>query len=325
MNTIQNIRSIVSAEFTQFEKYFANILHTDVPVLTEMFNHILTHRGKQLRPLLTLLSGKICGNINSKTISTAVVLELMHSASLLHDDVIDDSDSRHGQPSANRLWSNKLAILAGDYMLASAMKELTRMHNIRIQQLVCDMSHTLSQGEVLELHHDSSMWISENLYFEIIRCKTASLFATCTEAGAISVGATGYQSSKLRRFGEELGICFQLQDDIFDYSENDQLGKPTMSDIRDHKATLPLIKALQRAPRQEADSLKQRIENDPFDWTLENDIKSFVLRYDGIRYAQQQIQEHKQTARQQLAVFHPISAAYEALLQLLDFTTQRTY
>ncbi len=325
MNPIENIRRPIAADFKMFEHCFAQTLQSHVSVLNDIFTHLNNHRGKHIRPILTLLSAKLCGNINEKTTDTAVVLELLHTASLLHDDVIDSADMRHNQPSVNKQWDNKLAILSGDYLLATAMSYLTQMRNTRIQQLICDLCHTLSEGEVLEINYGSDIWITEQQYFEIIRKKTASLFATCTEAGAISVGATAYQANNLKTFGEELGVCFQLRDDIFDYSDNDQLGKPTMSDIRDKKVTLPLLVALQRAPRHEGDALKQRIENDAFNWELENDIKSFVMRYDGIRYTQKKIEEHKRQARLALTVFYPVTPAYEALLQLLDFTTQRTY
>ena len=325
MNPIENIRRPVAADFSMFEQRFAQTLQSHVSTLNDIFTHLKNHRGKHIRPILTLLSAKLCGNINEKTIDTSIVLELLHTASLLHDDVIDNADTRHSQPSVNKKWSNKLAILSGDYLLATAMSCLTQMRNTRIQQLICDLSHTLSEGEVLEINYGSDIWITEQQYFEIIKKKTASLFATCTEAGAISVGATAYQANNLHAFGDELGTCFQLQDDIFDYSENEQLGKPTMNDIRDKKVTLPLLVALQRAPQQESEQLKQRIENDVFDWELENDIKSFVMRYDGIRYTRKKIEEHKRQARLALTVFHPVTPAYEALLQLLDFTTQRTF
>lgn len=325
MKTIDDIRQPVEAEFEIFEHRFAQALQSDINVLKDIYEHTLANKGKRVRPLLTLLSGRLCGKINDKTYDIASVLEILHTASLMHDDVIDDTHQRRGQQSVNDKWTNKLAILSGDYMLGIAMKMLVQLRNVRLQQLVCELVQRLSKGEVLELHHDSSMWIDETQYFDIIYNKTASLFATCTEAGAISVGATGYQATALRRFGEELGLCFQLQDDILDWSDGEQLGKPTMNDIRDHKVTLPLIISLNRAEEEECALLKKRIENEPFDWSLENDIKSFVLRYDGIRYAQKKIEEHRHKAKLHLTAFHPITPAYEALLNMLDFTTQRTY
>lgn len=325
VNNIEDIRQPIAHEFRNFEHRFSEALDNDVDTLHEIFQHILANRGKQIRPILTLLSAKLCGNINDKTYDIATVLELLHTASLLHDDVIDDTSQRRGTPSINAAWNNKLAILAGDYLLSVAMKMLVQTRNVRIQQLVCELVMQLSRGEVLELHHNGSMWIDEQTYFEIIRSKTASLFAACTEAGAISVGATGYQATSMRKFGEELGLCFQLRDDILDYSDSDQLGKPTMNDIRDGKVTLPLIIALCRAPEFERTEFMNRVETHPYDWDIENEIKSFVLRYDGVRYAQQQIDEHRKKAKLILTAFHPVTPAYQSLLDLLDFIMLRSY
>ncbi len=325
MKTIDDIRKSVMAEFAIFERHFARALENETDVLHDIFEHILANRGKQLRPLLTLLSAQLCGKINDKTYSIATVLEMLHTASLIHDDVVDSTTQRRGQQSVNDKWTNKIAVLAGDYLMASALKELVQMRNIRLQQLISVLIQQLTKGEILELNHNSSMWINENRYFNIIQLKTASLFATCTEAGAISVGATGYQATNLRKFGEELGICFQLQDDILDWSDGEQLGKPTMNDIHDHKVTLPLIIALNRAEDSERNKLMRRVENEPLDWELESDIKTFVLKYDGIGYAQKKIEEHKRKAKLLLTVFHPVTPTYEALLDLLDFTTLRTF
>lgn len=325
MTNIIDIRQPIAKEFEQFKTLFAQCLQSDINVLQEIYEHILANSGKQIRPTLTLLSAKLCGNITEKTYDAAVVFELLHTASLLHDDVIDDTLQRRSKKSVNAQWTNKLAILSGDYMLSTAMRRLTKMRNLHIQNIVCDLVSKLSKGEILEINYGDSMWITEKHYFNIIRHKTASLFSACTEAGAISVGATGVQTKALRLFGEEMGICFQMQDDIFDYSDSEQLGKPTMNDIRDKKVTLPLIIALKRADKKDAAALKLRIENEPLTWELENDIKNFVMRYDGIGYAQQRINEHKKIAKILLTEFHPITPAYESLLQLLDYTTQRSF
>lgn len=325
MKTIDDIRKPVLAEFAIFERNFARALESETDVLNDIFEHILANRGKQLRPLLTLLSAQLCGKINDKTYSIATILEMLHTASLIHDDVVDSTSQRRGQQSVNDKWSNKIAVLSGDYLMATALKILVQMRNVRLQQMICILIQQLTKGEILELNYNSSMWIDENRYFDIIRLKTASLFSTCTESGAISVGATGYQATNLRKFGEELGLCFQLQDDILDWSEGEQLGKPTMNDIHDHKVTLPLIIALNRADEKERNKLMSRIENETINWELESDIKNCVLKYDGIRYAQKKIEEHKRKAKLLLTAFHPITPTYEALLDLLDFTTQRSF
>ena len=325
MEKITEIRKPVEKEYKAFQLRFANALNTEQPVLKDICQHILDHHGKQVRPLLTLLSAKLCGTPNDKTYDIAAVLELLHTASLLHDDVVDETLQRRGEKSVNSEWGNKLAILGGDYILSMAMRMLVLTRNVRLQQTVCELVQQLSIGEVMELHHDTSMWIDEDQYYEIIKRKTASLFAACTETGAISVGATGYQTTHLRRFGEQLGLCFQIQDDILDYSDSEQLGKPTMNDIRDHKVTLPLIIALRRATERERKELIERIGNHDIDWELESDIKSLVLRYDGVGYCRQQLDKHRKEAQVALTVFHPITRVHESLLSLLHFTIARNY
>ncbi len=321
MITLEQIRQPVAEEFQQFERSFEQALQTDNPLLKEVLSIVLARRGKQLRPLLVLLSAKLCHGINEKTIQTAVALEMLHTASLIHDDVVDGSDS--GLPSVNARWNNKIAVLTGDYLLAKVIDIIAGLRNVKILGIVSDMGEALSEGELLQLHSNDDMWITEKDYFGIIEHKTARLFAACCEAGAASSGATMKQETALSCFGEELGICFQMQDDILDYSDSEELGKPTMSDIRDGKVTLPLLISLNRAPKQEAQHIIA-LTQQPFTLKTENDIKSFVLRYDGIHYAQQRMHEHMLTALSALSAFRP-SPTTEALTLLLNHTVNRVF
>lgn len=301
-------------------------MHSEDAHLNEVLDYIHVKAGKQLRPIVVLLSAQLCRGVTDKTIQTAVALELLHNASLVHDDVVDSSPMRRGVKSVQAKWSNKVAVLVGDYMLARVINTITEIHNSQILNIVAGLGMALSSGELLQLHANSSMWISEAQYLQIITQKTAQLFACCAEAGAESSAATMRQTTALREFGKQLGICFQLKDDIFDYTDAEEIGKPTMSDIRDGKCTLPLLISLERAPKAEAEHIKQLAEElyqditDPVN--AEQEIKSFVLRYDGVRYAAARMAEHKKSAIEALSIFRD-SRTKEALLSLLDYAVNR--
>ena len=322
--------SSIQSEFNLFEETFTAALQTDHPLLHNVLDYVHAKRGKQLRPILVLLSAALCRGITSKTISTAVALEIMHTASLIHDDVVDNSPIRRGTKSVHEVWSNKVAILVGDYMLARVMHMLAEIRNSTILNIVSEMSAALTSGELLQLHSDQSMWISEEQYMKVIRQKTAHLFSACSEAGAASAGATTRQQTAMRQFGMYLGLCFQLKDDVFDYSDIEDLGKPTMNDLRDGKATIPIIKSLQRATKEEANQIKELAESlandsqhiDTFE--AEQEIRSFVLRYDGIRYAHQLMEKYRKKAIDTLKIF-PDNKYKESLIGLLDYAIQRMH
>lgn len=328
MTNPQDIRRAIQSDFRLFEEAFAATLQTDNPLLAEVLDYIHSKRGKQLRPILVLLSAALCRGITDKTIQTAVALELMHTASLVHDDVVDNSPTRRGSQSVHAKWSNKIAVLVGDYMLTRVINILSNLRNQSILNIVTQMGGALTSGELLQLHSGQSMWISEDQYNKVIEQKTACLFAACSEAGAASTGATMRQLNAMKQFGLHLGMCFQLKDDVLDYSDVEDIGKPTMNDIRDGKATLPLLVSLQRATKEEAAHIQEIAESlanksshiDPFE--VEQEIKSFVLRYDGIRYAYQQMEQHRKKAIAALSVF-PDNKYKEALVALLEYSISR--
>lgn len=320
MNTFQDIRRPIEQEFHAYEKLYAATLKSDNPLLHEVLDYISAKQGKQFRSQLVLLAAKVCHGVTEKSIKTAVALELMHTASLVHDDVVDASPFRRGMESVQERWTNKVAVLVGDYLLSVIMGIVTDLRHNRILNILSGVAKNLSAGELLQLYHKGSMWIDENCYYQIIEQKTACLFAACMEAGAESSGCTMRQATALREFGLHLGMCFQLKDDVLDYSDSEDIGKPTMNDIRDGKVTLPLLISLLRAPKSEAEALKQRVEQ-PLP-VPEDDIRSFVLRYDGIGYAYQQMQKHKQKAIEALSCFHD-SPAKSGLMQLLDYSINR--
>ncbi|MBQ3914266.1 MAG: polyprenyl synthetase family protein [Paludibacteraceae bacterium] len=337
MNALADIEKLMSVEVAQFRQAYEKSLASDNPLLQQVAEHLLARRGKQLRPMLVLLSAKMCRGVNEKTIDAAVAFELLHTASLVHDDVVDDSPMRRGVATVQKRWTNKVAVLTGDYLLAKVIELTAGLRNLKLFNIVAEIGQTLAKGEVLQLHANGSMWISESDYFKIIEQKTAALFAACTQAGAVSTGASMRAETALRTYGLELGLMFQMKDDLLDYSDSEDTGKPTMSDIRDGKATLPLLISLQRAPQTEADEIR-RLAEDLSAGTLalegrtpeeaatraEQTILSFVLRYDGIRYVQQQMEAHKRRAIEALSVFHD-SSLKAALIQLLEYTVTRVY
>lgn len=328
MKSLKDIKQPIEQEFDAYEKAFIAALKTDTPLLGDVLDYVLSKRGKQLRPLLVLLSAKVGKGITDKTIDTAIALELLHTSSLIHDDVVDSSPMRRGAQSVQEKWTNKVAVLTGDYMLAQVIALINKVRNSKILSIVSRLGADLSSGEFLQLHANSSMWISEAQYYKVIEHKTAKLFAACTEAGAESSGASMKQVSSLRDFGLNLGMCFQLKDDVLDYSDSEEIGKPTMNDIRDGKVTLPLLIALKRAEKSEVNHIKRLAEavasggEHIHQFEAEQEIKSFVLRYDGIRYAYQQMQYYKDLAVKSLSSFHD-SDAKQSLLLLLDYAINR--
>lgn len=294
-----------------------------------VLKYIAARSGKQLRPIIVILCAQLCNPITDKTLRAAVALEMLHTASLVHDDVVDSSDTRRGQPAVHTQWSNKVAILTGDYMLAKVISLVAEVRNIRILEIVSNLGRNLSSGEMLQLHVGQSMWIDEERYLKVIDQKTAQLFQACAEAGAESAGCTPRQRNALRAYGRLLGLCFQIKDDIFDYSDLEELGKPTMSDLRDGKVTLPLIEALRRAPQDEAEDIKatgEKLVTNGFAQEEEprilEHIKSFVLRFKGDEYAVQRMLGYKKEATEALSVFRD-SPEKKSLLALLDYAINR--
>lgn len=295
----------------------------------EVLRYVGSRRGKQLRPLLVLLAAQICNPVTDKTHKSAVALEMLHTASLIHDDVVDDSDTRRSMAAVHTKWTNKVAVLIGDYMLAKVIGLTAEVRNIRILEIVANLGKSLSSGEMVQLHVGQSMWIDEEQYYKVIEQKTAQLFQACAEAGAESAGCTPRQRAALREYGRLLGLCFQIKDDIFDYSDLEEIGKPTMSDLRDGKVTLPLIEALRRAPKDEADVIKVKGEqlvsksySPEEEARVLEEIKAFVLRFKGDEYAVQQMLIHKKKAAEALSVFRD-SAEKNSLISLLDYAINR--
>jgi octaprenyl-diphosphate synthase len=322
MSFIEIIKSPIQLEMQLFEKTFGEALSTDNPLLLSVNDYVLQKSGKQLRPMLVLLTAKLCGEVNQSTIFGALSLELLHTASLIHDDVVDDTLERRGKPSVNARWTNKIAILSGDYILSKSLGCATKTDNLPILKSIANIGMQLSDGELLQLVNAQFSETAEANYFTIIRKKTALLFSTCTEVGGLSVNADEESLVHLRNFGEYLGICFQIKDDVFDYSENLKIGKPTGNDIRDGKVTLPLIYALLNTQGVERENVLSIIEKK--DFTLENIqfITRFALQNGGVEYALERMESFKNKAIEELNGFAD-SDVKISLIKCAEYTASR--
>ena len=259
MSRLEQIKEPISTEFEVFKQKFDTSLQSTNPLLSEVINFIKQRRGKMMRPMLTLLMAKLCGEIGNSTYHAAISLELLHTASLVHDDVVDESDKRRGQSSVNAIYDNKVSVLVGDYMLSTSLANAAMTGDIRMVDLVSRLGQMLSEGEIIQLSNTDASDFSEDVYFEIIRKKTAVLFATAAEAGATSAGSTDEMAENARMFGELLGIAFQIKDDIFDYYPSEVLGKPTGNDMREGKLTLPALYVLNKLNDEEMKNLALKI------------------------------------------------------------------
>ena len=247
MDKLQQIKSPINSEFEVFKQMFDSSLQSSNPLLNEVMSHIKQRRGKMMRPILSLLFAKLFGGVNDSTYHAAISLELLHTASLVHDDVVDESDKRRGQASVNAIFDNKLSVLVGDYLLATSLKHSAQTGKLSLVNLVSDLGQMLSVGEIIQLTNISATDFSEEVYFDVIKNKTAALFAVAAKAGALSVDSSDEYAEKAYTFGEMIGIAFQIKDDIFDYLSSDEIGKPTGHDMREGKLTLPALYVLNQS------------------------------------------------------------------------------
>ena len=322
MSLIENIRQPILAELQVFKKIFAAALKTENPLLSSINEYILEGSGKQLRPILTLLSAKLCGEVSNATYNGALSLELLHNASLIHDDVVDDTAERRGRRSINARWANKVAVLSGDYMLSNSLISATKTANLDILYSVARIGMELSDGELIQLTNTQKTLISEDDYFKVIRKKTALLFATCTEVGALSVNADAEKLANLRAFGEYMGICFQIKDDVFDYYQDIEIGKPTGNDLQDGKVTLPLIYALSHSANGEKENIMSIIDSKDFTQENIDKVMQFARDKGGVDYAERRMEDFKALAVATLDGFAD-SDLKRALIMCADFSAAR--
>lgn len=316
------IEQPVAAEFSQFKEEFRSSLQSNTPTLQTAIEQILEATGKHVRPLLVLLTAKACGKVSDNTVNSAVFLELLHTATLIHDDVIDETKERRGVPALNAIFDNRISVLVGDYVLATALIRSTFTGNLEVIALVSKLGRDLSEGEIWQLEVADEIIIDEASYLRVIEKKTATLLSACAEIGAITAGADAETVRICREFGHLLGYSFQIRDDIFDYDKNANIGKPTGNDIREGKITLPLLYALRTADKPLAARMTEIIKKR--DFTEENieTLISFAKANGGIAYAEERMDDYHSKAKELLLCL-PASEARDALDRLADYIIKR--
>lgn len=323
MSRLEQIKQPIQAEFEVFKQKFDASLQSSNPLLGEVINFIKQRRGKMMRPMLTLLMAKLCGKIEESTYYAAISLELLHTASLVHDDVVDESDKRRGQASVNALYDNKVSVLVGDFLLATSLTNAALTENISLVKLVSCLGQKLSEGEIIQLSNTNASDFSEDVYFDVIKKKTAALFSTAAEAGVRSVESCDEIAEKAYQFGELIGIAFQIKDDIFDYNPSDSLGKPSGNDMKEGKLTLPALYVLNAFNDESMKKLALKIRS--LEATNE-EISLFidyVKRNGGIEYATQVMIDYRNKA---LALLPKTASPdlKEALTSYIDYVIERS-
>lgn len=319
---IKEIQAPIQAEMDEFEIRFKEAMKSRTVLLNKITHYIVRRKGKQMRPMFVFLSAKTCGVINDSAYTAASLIELLHTATLVHDDVVDDSNERRGFFSLNALWKNKIAVLVGDYLLSKGLLLSMDKGEFRLLQLVSTAVREMSEGELLQIEKARKLNITEEIYYEIIRQKTASLVASCCACGAAAAGCDEETIARMKQFGEHVGMAFQIKDDIFDFGSGDQIGKPTGIDIKEKKMTLPLIYALNHAERSEKRKMINIVKNHNEDPKKVAEVIDFVLRSNGVAYAAQRMHEYKDKALEILHTF-PDSEARRSLEGLVLYTVAR--
>lgn len=289
MDTLTEIRRPIEAELKQYRMLFEETLQSNNPILHLALNHLLQRQGKMMRPIMVLLAARMVGEVNERVLHAAVSLELLHTASLVHDDVVDESDRRRGQRSVNALLDNKAAVLVGDFLLSKALYHAAATNSNRVVTWVSELGQTLSDGELLQLANLDKKNISEEDYFEVIDKKTASLFETCARAGAMLAGAGEDAIKLLQEFGQKVGLCFQMRDDLLDYDNQHDTGKPSGNDMREGKLTLPVIHAIIQTGDETMKQVALRVRAGEATEEEIAQLVSFTHAHDGIAYTEKKM------------------------------------
>lgn len=316
-------RKVLEQELKIFEQKFSESVRSKNAMLDRIMKFIIKRKGKQMRPMFVFLAAKICGEVTEQTYRAASLIELLHTATLVHDDVVDDANTRRGFFSINALWKNKVAVLVGDYLLSKGLLLSLNNNDFEILKIVSTAVKDMSEGELLQIEKTRKLDIQEDVYFEIIRTKTASLLASACSAGAYSCNKDAEKAALFRDFGEKIGISFQIKDDLFDYGSDD-IGKPTGIDIKEKKMTLPLIYTLQHADPATRRKIIYIVKNENRNKEKVNEVINLVKHSGGIAYAQEKMQQYQQEAITILQQFPP-SPARAAMEELVEYVTQRKY
>jgi len=317
------VKDIIGDELSIFEKKFAGAVKSQVPLLDRIMKYIIKRKGKQLRPMFVFLSAKLQSPINESTYRAAAMVELLHTATLVHDDVVDESFERRGVFSINAVWKNKIAVLVGDYLLSKGLLLSTDNNDYEQLHILSQAVKQMSEGELLQIEKARKLNINEAVYFEIIRNKTASLLSSACAAGAWSTSQSKEISTKMGLFGEKIGIAFQIKDDLFDYG-NEDIGKPTGNDIKEKKLTLPLIYTLNNVDKAKKRELIYIIKNENRNAEKIKEVIDVVVKAGGIKYATGQMNKYRDDALKILHEF-PQTEVRDALEKLVWYITERKY
>ncbi len=318
---LRDIKAPIASELEAFEKHFKDSVRSRVALLDKIMHYIVHRKGKQMRPIFVLLSARMCGEITPKTYTAASLVELLHTATLVHDDVVDDAHQRRGVFSINALWKNKIAVLVGDYLLSRGLLVALDNKAYDILQIMSRAVRDMSEGELLQIEKARKLDITEEIYFDIIRKKTASLIAASCAAGAASVTDDEETIAKFYRFGETIGIAFQIKDDLFDYGDAD-VGKPRAIDIQEKKMTLPLIYTLQRADKATKNLLIRTVEKHNKDKKKVDELIKTVRQSGGIQYAEERMDSFVQQALSIIDEIPP-GPATQSMKSLIAYVIQR--
>lgn len=321
MNSLTQIIEPIKNELDQYQNFFEESLHDHYKQVRRINKYILKQQGKQMRPIMVLLSAKLIGDVNDTTIRTAAFLEMLHNATLIHDDVVDDTDERRGILSIRAFWDNKTAVLIGDYLLSTSLQLAIATKNFDLVDLMSVVGKALSKGEIMQMNKSKDFDFSEDTYFEVIDNKTAVLFECCAKAGSITAGADAEQAELVAKVGSYMGLAFQIKDDIIDYLHF-KIGKPTGNDIKENKITLPLIYAVNNCTEKEKNSIMKLFKKSK---KRHQDIKTiinFVNEKGGVTHATEKMQEYVEKAKDILNQFED-NEARKSLLDLIEFTILR--
>jgi octaprenyl-diphosphate synthase len=322
MGRLNDIKAPLKQQLKEFDKIFKSQMKSKVPLLDKITRYIIKSKGKQMRPLFVFLSAGLCGKIEDRSYRAASLIELLHTATLVHDDVVDESYKRRGFFSLNALWRNKIAVLVGDYLLSRGLLMAIKNNDHDLLKIVSEAVEQMSEGELLQIEKARKLDIREDIYFEIIRKKTASLIASCCATGAASVGSDEETIEKFRKMGENIGIAFQIKDDLFDYEQNINSEKPNAIDIKERKMTLPLIYLLQKSSWIERRKLIYTIKNHNTNPAKVADIIRKVKDCGGLDYAEQKMNEYRKEAFEFINEF-PDNEYKTSMINLIQYTTER--
>lgn len=325
MDYLSKIRRPIEGEMNDFIELFNLSLSHEDGLLEQVLSHIRQRGGKRMRPMLLMLSAKNYGKVSDVTLNAALGLELLHTASLVHDDVVDESGERRGQASVNASFNNKVAVLVGDFILSTALLRVAISDNIQIVKHLSELGRILSNGELLQLSNISNTEISEDIYYQVIDKKTAVLFESCSALGAISVGASDDDIEKAKRFGHNIGMIFQIRDDIFDYFDSKEIGKPTGNDMTEGKLTLPVIYALNNTDFDAMHTLAKKVKSGTINADEIAVLVEFTKQNGGIEYAEQKMSEFSALCMEYINHHVKDKAIRDSLTAYVDYVVQRNY